>query len=103
MRYFEAFARLRVGDDILTAKQFLPAAKSSEQIAQIDLLSLELTIKVTRGLQREGNDFPVFWNIAPQTLGNEKAFGIILEQLRANKPLNKHLICEFPHSRLRQV
>ena len=98
VRYFEAFARLRVGDDILTAKQFLPAAKNSEQIAQIDLLSLELTIKVIRGLQREGNDFPVFWNIAPQTLGNEKAFGTILEQLRANKPLNKFLICEFPQA-----
>ena len=98
VRYFEAFARLRVGDDILTAKQFLPAAKSSEQIAQIDLLSLELTIKVIRGLQREGNDFPVFWNIAPQTLGNGKAFGAILEQLRANKPLNKFLICEFPQA-----
>ena len=98
IRYFEAFARLRVGDNILTAKQFLPAAKNNSQIAEIDFRSLELTIKIIRKLQREGNDFPIFWNIAAQTLANEDYFNDILEKLRANQPLNDCLICEISHA-----
>jgi len=97
IRYFEAFVRLRIGDNILSAKQFLPAAKDSGQIASIDLLSLELTFKVVRGLQRQDNDFPVFWNIASQTLGNKKVFKEILEILRANQPLNGQLVCEISY------
>jgi len=98
IRYFEAFVRLRIGDNILTAKQFLPAAKDAGQIAAIDLLSLGLTFKVVRGLQRQDNSYPVFWNIAPQTLGNKGVFKELLEQLRANQPLNQQLICEISHS-----
>ncbi len=98
IRYFEAFIRLRIGDNILAAKQFMPAAKDRGQIARINLLSLELTFKVVRGLQRQGNEYPVFWNIAPQSLGNKKIFDEILEQLRANQPLNHQLICEISHS-----
>ena len=97
IRFFEAFIRLRIGDDILSAKQFLPAAKDSGQIARIDLLSLELTLKVVRGLQRQNKRFPVFWNIAAQSLGNKVIFGEILDQLRANQPLNRQLICEISH------
>ncbi len=98
IRYFEAFVRLRVDDNILTAKQFLPAAKDSGQIAKIDLISLGLTVKVVRSLQRQNNEYPVFWNIAPQTLGNKAIFKELLEQLRANQPLNRQLICEISHS-----
>ncbi|MCF6321083.1 MAG: EAL domain-containing protein [Rhizobiaceae bacterium] len=97
IRYFEAFVRLRIGDNILSAKQFLPTAKDSGQIAKIDLLSLELTFKVVRGLQRQDNDFPVFWNVASQTLGNKKVFKDILEMLRANQPLNGQLVCEISY------
>lgn len=98
IRYFEAFVRLRIGDNILTAKQFLPAAKNAGQIAAIDLLSLGLTFKVVRSLQRQDNAYPVFWNIAPQTLGNKSVFKELLEQLRANQPLNRQLICEISHN-----
>lgn len=98
IRYFEAFVRIRIADNILTAKQFLPAAKNSGQIAQIDLLSLGLTFKVVRGLQRRDNEYSVFWNISPQILGNKSAFKELLEQLRANQPLNRQLICEIPHA-----
>jgi cyclic-di-GMP phosphodiesterase TipF (flagellum assembly factor) len=97
-RYFEAFMRLRVGDEIIAAKQFIHAAEDSGQIARVDLLSLELTLKVVRGLQRRENYCPVFWNISPHSLGNKKVFREILEQLRANQPLNRYLICEIPHS-----
>lgn len=101
--YFEAFVRLRLGDNILTAKQFLPAAKDSGQIALIDLLSLELTFNLVRGLMRQESEHPVFWNIAPQSLGNKKVFKDILEQLRANQPLNRQLICEISHSTFRKL
>lgn len=97
-RYFEAFMRLRVGDDIVSADQFIHAAEDSGQIAQVDLLSLKMTLKVVRGLQRQQNFCPVFWNISPHSLGNKKIFQEILEQLRANQPLNRYLICEIPHS-----
>jgi EAL domain-containing protein (putative c-di-GMP-specific phosphodiesterase class I) len=97
-RYFEAFMRLRVGNDIVAAKQFIHAAEGSGQIARVDLLSLEMTLKVVRGLQRQDNFCPVFWNISPHSLGNKKVFQEILEQLRANQPLNRYLICEIPHS-----
>ncbi len=97
-RFFEAFMRLRVGDDIVTAKHFIHAAEGSGQIARVDLLSLEMTLKVVRGLQRHDSFCPVFWNISPHSLGNEKVFREILEQLRANQPLNRYLICEIPHS-----
>ena len=98
IRYFEAFIRLRIDDNILTAKQFLPAAKASGQIARVDLISLELTIKVVRGLQRQNNNYPVFWNVTAQSLGDNDVFCEILEYLRANQPLNRQLICEIPHS-----
>lgn len=98
IRYFEAFVRIKIGDNILTAKQFLPAAKNGGQIARIDLLSLTLTVKVVRGLQRQEKEYPVFWNIAPQTLGNKKIFNEIIEHLRANQPLNQQLICSIAHS-----
>jgi|GEM_PF-4881163 len=97
-RYFEAFMRLHVGNEIVSAKQFAHAAEGSGQIARVDLLSLELTLKVVRGLQRQENFCPVFWNISPHSLGNKKVFQEILEQLRANQPLNRYLICEIPHS-----
>ena len=103
VRYFEAFIRLRIDDNILTAKQFLPAAKDSGQIASIDLISLELTFKVVRSLQRQNSDYSVFWNIAAQTLGNKKIFSEILEQLRANQPLNRQLICEISHPVFRKL
>ncbi len=103
IRYFEAFVRLRIGDNLFSSKQFLPVAKNSGQVAQIDLLSLELTFKVVRGLQRQDNEYPVFWNIASQTLGNAKIFNEILEQLRANQPLNHQLICEISHNTFRKL
>ena len=103
IRYFEALIRLRIDDNVLTARQFIPAAKNNEQIARIDSVSLDLVFKALRGLRRQDNDNPVFWNISPQSLKSKKLFAPMLEQLRANKPLNQQLICEIPYATFKKL
>jgi len=101
-RYYEAFARLRVGDsELLAAADFLPAATACGFMPRIDNLMLFRCVQVVRRLITKNRDVGLICNMAAATLSDAAYFPQVVEFLDANRALAPALAFEFTQAAYR--
>ncbi len=104
VRYYEAVARLRVGDgEPLTAAEFLPYAESGGLMPKIDNLMMFRCVQVVRRLLAKNRDIGLFCNLSASTLVDAVTFPQFIEFMEANKAIAPALVFEFTQSALRQM
>jgi cyclic-di-GMP phosphodiesterase, flagellum assembly factor TipF len=104
VRYYEAVARLRVGDgEPVAAADFLPYAESGGLMPKIDNLMMFRCVQVVRRLLAKNRDIGLFCNLSTSTLVDSATFPQFAEFMEANKAIAPALVFEFTQSALRQM
>jgi cyclic-di-GMP phosphodiesterase TipF (flagellum assembly factor) len=104
VRYYEAVARLRVGDgDPLMAGDFLPYAETGGLMPKIDNLMMFRCVQVVRRLLAKNREIGLFCNLSTSTLVDAETFTQFTEFMEANKAIAPALLFEFTQSALRQM
>jgi EAL domain-containing protein (putative c-di-GMP-specific phosphodiesterase class I) len=102
VRYYEAVARLRVGDgEPVMAADFLPFAEAAGLMPQIDNLMLFRCVQVVRRLLAKNREIGLFCNISASTLADSRTFPQFSEFMEANKAIAPALVFEFTQGALR--
>jgi cyclic-di-GMP phosphodiesterase TipF (flagellum assembly factor) len=69
VKFYEAFARLRLTDDtVLVPAEFMPALERLDQIAELDRRMLERAISIARHLVARGSEAIVSVNLSPRSI-----------------------------------
>ncbi|HUI97061.1 MAG TPA: EAL domain-containing protein [Xanthobacteraceae bacterium] len=104
VRYYEAVARLRVGDgEPVMAADFLPFAEAAGLMPQIDNLMLFRCVQVVRRLLAKNREIGLFCNISASTLADSRTFPQFSEFMEANKAIAPALVFEFTQGALRAM
>jgi len=104
VRYYEAVARLRVGDgEPLTATDFLPFAEAGGLMPKIDNLMMFRCVQVVRRLLAKNRDIGLFCNLSTSTLVDAETFPQFTEFMEANKAIAPALVFEITQSALRAM
>jgi cyclic-di-GMP phosphodiesterase TipF (flagellum assembly factor) len=104
VRYYEAVARLRVGDgEPATAADFLPYAESGGLMPKIDNLMMFRCVQVVRRLLAKNREIGLFCNLSTSTLVDAETFPQFTEFMEANKAIAPALVFEFTQSAVRQM
>ena len=102
VRYYEAVARLRVGDgEPLTATDFLPYAEAGGLMPKIDNLMMFRCVQVVRRLLAKNRDIGLFCNLSALTLVDSETFPQFTEFMEANKAIAPALVFEVTQAALR--
>src|SRR5579883_99362 len=102
VRYYEAVARLRVGDgEPLTATDFLPYAEAGGLMPKIDNLMMFRCVQVVRRLLAKNRDIGLFCNLSTLTLVDSENFPQFTEFMEANKAIAPALVFEVTQAALR--
>jgi cyclic-di-GMP phosphodiesterase TipF (flagellum assembly factor) len=102
VRYYEAVARLRVGDgEPLTATDFLPYAEAGGLMPKIDNLMMFRCVQVVRRLLAKNRDIGLFCNMSALTLVDSETFPQFTEFMEANKAIAPALVFEITQAALR--
>jgi cyclic-di-GMP phosphodiesterase TipF (flagellum assembly factor) len=104
VRYYEAVARLRVGDgEPLTATDFLPYAEAGGLMPKIDNLMMFRCVQVVRRLLAKNRDIGLFCNLSALTLVDSETFPQFTEFMEANKAIAPALVFEITQAALRAM
>ena len=104
VRYYEAVARLRVGDgEPVMAGDFLPFAEAAGLMPQIDNLMLFRCVQVVRRLLAKNREIGLFCNLSSSTLADATTFPQFSEFMEANKSIAPALVFEFTQPALRAM
>jgi len=104
VRYYEAVARLRVGDgEPVMAGDFLPFAEAAGLMPQIDNLMLFRCVQVVRRLLAKNREIGLFCNLSSSTLADSTTFPQFSEFMEANKSIAPALVFEFTQPALRAM
>jgi cyclic-di-GMP phosphodiesterase TipF (flagellum assembly factor) len=104
VRYYEAVARLRVGDgEPVAAADFLPYAEAGGLMPKIDNLMMFRCVQVVRRLLAKNREIGLFCNLSTSTLADAATFPQFSEFMEANKAIAPALVFEFTQSALRQM
>ncbi|HEY1541390.1 MAG TPA: EAL domain-containing protein [Xanthobacteraceae bacterium] len=104
VRYYEAVARLRVGEgEPVAAADFLSYAESGGLMPKIDNLMMFRCVQVVRRLLAKNRDIGLFCNLSTSTLADAQTFPQFTEFMEANKAIAPALVFEFTQSALRQM
>jgi cyclic-di-GMP phosphodiesterase TipF (flagellum assembly factor) len=104
VRYYEAVARLRVGDgEPLTAADFLPYAEAGKLVPKLDNLMMFRCVQVVRRLLAKNREIGLFCNLSLSTLVDAETFPQFGEFMEANKAIAPALVFELTQSSLRQM
>ncbi len=99
VRYYEALTRLHTaqGETIMPG-EYLPVARESGQMANVDNLLLLRAVKVLRRLADRNRKVGIFCNISPDSLTDVAFFPQLMDFLEQNRKLAGVLNFEFPQS-----
>jgi cyclic-di-GMP phosphodiesterase, flagellum assembly factor TipF len=104
VRYYEAVARLRVGDgEPLMAADFLPYAEAGGLMPKIDNLMMFRCVQVVRRLLAKNREIGLFCNLSASTVVDSETFPQFTEFMDANKAIAPALVFEFTQSALRSM
>ena len=103
VRYYEALVRLRIGDKVIVAADFIPYAEAGNVIAGLDYLMVARCVRVLRRLQTKTKDVGVFCNISAQTLADREVMAQIIDFAEANQMLAPVLTFELAHPSIRTM
>jgi cyclic-di-GMP phosphodiesterase TipF (flagellum assembly factor) len=104
VRYYEAVARLRVGDgEPLMAADFLPYAEAGGLMPKIDNLMMFRCVQVVRRLLAKNREIGLFCNLSASTVVDTETFPQFTEFMDANKAIAPALVFEFTQSALRSM
>jgi cyclic-di-GMP phosphodiesterase TipF (flagellum assembly factor) len=104
VRYYEAVARLRLGEgEPVAAADFLSYAESGGLMPKIDNLMMFRCVQVVRRLLAKNRDIGLFCNLSTSTLVDGQTFPQFIEFMEANKAIAPALVFEFTQSALRQM
>jgi cyclic-di-GMP phosphodiesterase TipF (flagellum assembly factor) len=104
VRYYEAVARLRVGDgDPLMGADFLSHAERGGLMPKIDNLMMFRCVQVVRRLLAKNREIGLFCNLSASTLVDAETFGQFSEFMEANKAIAPALVFEFTQSAARAM
>ena len=104
VRYYEAVARLRVGDgEPVMAADFLAFAEAAGLMPQIDNLMLFRCVQVVRRLLAKNREIGLFCNISTSTLVDAATSQQFTEFMEANKAIAPALVFEFTQAALRAM
>jgi cyclic-di-GMP phosphodiesterase TipF (flagellum assembly factor) len=104
VRYYEAVARLRVGDgEPLAAADFLSYAESGKLMPKLDNLMMFRCVQVVRRLLAKNREIGLFCNLSLSTLVDAETFPQFTEFMEANKAIAPALVFEITQSAMRQM
>ena len=104
VRYYEAVARLRVGDgEPLTATDFLPFAEAGGLMPKIDNLMMFRCVQVVRRLLAKNREIGLFCNLSTSTLVDGETFPQFTEFMEANKAIAPAIVFEITQSAMRAL
>jgi cyclic-di-GMP phosphodiesterase TipF (flagellum assembly factor) len=103
VRFYEALVRLRLGDKLVAAADFIPYAEAGNVVAGLDYLMLARCVRVLRRLQTRTKDVGVFCNLSAQTLADREVMNQIIDFAEANRVLAPVLMFELPHHAMRTL
>lgn len=93
---YEAFARLKDGDDrLLLPEQFEPLAAQAGLGLEIEQLTIFRTIHLMRQLESRGKLSPVFVNISLPLLTHGNFFREFIDVMKDHRTISSFLILEF--------
>ncbi len=104
VRFYEALSRLRLADGkIVDAKEFIPVARISGLLPQIDHKLVLRCVHIVRRLAAKNRDVGLFLNIAPETLRDTRIFPELLSYLDVNRAVATSLVLEFSQAAFRAL
>jgi cyclic-di-GMP phosphodiesterase TipF (flagellum assembly factor) len=103
VRFYEALVRLRLGDRLVAAADFIPYAEAGNVVAGLDYLMLARCVRVLRRLQTRTKDVGVFCNLSAQTLADREVMNQIIDFAEANRVLAPVLTFELAHHAIRTL
>ena len=104
VRFYEAVARLRVGDgEPLTATDFLPFAEAGGLMPKIDNLMMFRCVQVVRRLLAKNREIGLFCNLSTSTLVDGETFPQFTEFMEANKAIAPAIVFEITQSAMRAM
>lgn len=101
VRYYEAFSRMRLGQMMVDAADFIPAVRKAGLLPRVDERLVHNCVQVVRRLAVRNREVGLFLNIAPETLADRVVFSEILGYLDSNRALASSLMLEMPQSAYR--
>jgi len=102
VRYYEAMSRLKAGNDVVAAADFLPYAEAGALLPKLDSLSVLRCVQVVRRLLLKNREIGLFCNLASATL-TDAGFPQLLEFIDANRAIAPSLVFEFTQSAVRTM
>jgi cyclic-di-GMP phosphodiesterase TipF (flagellum assembly factor) len=102
VRFYEAVSRLRLPEGkLIEAKHFVPAARRSGVVVQLDENLVNSALQVVRRLAAKSRDIGVFFNLSPETLSDRRALATIVSALNANRAIAPSVFVEIAQSDFR--
>jgi cyclic-di-GMP phosphodiesterase TipF (flagellum assembly factor) len=102
VRFYEAVSRLRLPEGkLIEAKHFVPAARRSGVVVQLDENLVNSALQVVRRLAAKSRDIGVFFNLSPETLSDRRALATIVNALNANRAIAPSVFVEIAQSDFR--
>ena len=103
LRYYEAFARLRTGDEqVVAAGDFLSDPEAARLLAQLDHVVAGRCVQIVRRLLLRKREVGLFCNLAAVTLA-DPSFPKFIELMEANRAIAAALVFEFTQSEVRAM
>jgi cyclic-di-GMP phosphodiesterase TipF (flagellum assembly factor) len=103
LRYYEAFARLRTGNDqVIAAGDFLSDPEAAKLLARLDHAVAGRCVQIVRRLLLRKREVGLFCNLAGATLA-DSSFPKFIELMEANRAIAAALVFEFTQSAVRAM
>src|SRR6516164_351372 len=103
LRYYEAVARLRTGDEhVVAAGDFLSNPEAARLLAQLDHVVAGRCVQIVRRLLLRKREVGLFCNLAAVTLA-DPSFPKFIELMEANRAIAAALVFEFTQSAVRAM
>jgi cyclic-di-GMP phosphodiesterase TipF (flagellum assembly factor) len=103
LRYYEAFARLRTGDEqVIAAGDFLSDPEAARLLARLDHVVAGRCVQIVRRLLLRKREVGLFCNLAAVTLA-DPSFPKFIELMEANRAIAAALVFEFTQSAVRAM
>lgn len=93
--HYEGLSRLREPDGVALPDEFLEVAAAEGHLPEIDRRAVMRGLRVAERLQASGRNIGLFVNIAPQTLGDDRALAEFVERVDANPDLARAVTLEL--------
>ncbi|GLK76969.1 hypothetical protein GCM10008171_22230 [Methylopila jiangsuensis] len=93
--HYEGLSRLREPDGIALPEEFLDVAAAEGHLPEIDRRAVMRGLRVAERLQASGRNIGLFINVAPQTLGDDRALSEFVERIDANPDLARAVTLEL--------